>query len=307
MNRILETQTRQRTITVLKTLIEYPYHYTLKEIAYLNNVHQDTIRIDINAINNAGFETQRDLNHRYGVIYSKPHEYIKDLLFLTEKEQELIKDSLEKISTKNEIALKTLRKLESIYDYSKYGNEAISKVYLNKINLLEKAKVDKQKVKLLNYRSTNSQIARDRIIEVFHITAKSDTIQAFDYEHNEIRIFKISRFDRIEQLNQDWENEGKHYILYPDVFGIVSKATKKIHIKIDVAGLNALLDKYPTAKAYIAPAAAEHHIYELECNVNADFIGLSNYIFGNYEHILEIIEPQILIDKLNEKIKNMKF
>ena len=307
MNRQLDTPTRHRAIKVLKNLIEYPFHYTIQELATNNDVSKDTIRDDIEGIKNAGFETAFDKNYRYAVIYSKPLEYIKDLLFLTETEYAQIKEALNSINTKSSAVDKLLLKLESIYDYTKYGNQSISKVYLKKVNLLEKAKLEKQKVKLLNYRSTNSQKARDRIIEVFHISAKEDIIQGFDPDHNETRIFRISRFERLEQLDDDWENETKHHILHPDIFGIVSKTTKHIHLKIDIAALNALLDRYPLAKAYTSPSADEPNVHELECNVNDKFIGLSNYILGNYEHILEIIEPQELIDSLNEKIKNMQF
>lgn len=307
MNRQLDTPTRHRAIKVLKSLIEYPFHYTVQELATNNDVSKDTIRDDIEGIKNAGFETTYDKHYRYAVIYSKPLQYIKDLLFLTEAEYAQITESLKATKTQGTNITKTLLKLESIYDYTKYGNHTISKVYLNKVNLLEKAKVDKQKVKLLNYRSTNSQIAKDRIVEVFHISAKEDIIQAFDPGHNETRIFRISRFERLEQLDEDWENETKHHILHPDIFGIVSKNTKHIHIKIDIAALNALLDRYPLAKAYTSPSAGEPNVHELECNVNAQFLGLTNYLLGNHEHILEIIEPQELIDSLNNKIKNMQF
>jgi predicted DNA-binding transcriptional regulator YafY len=229
------------------------------------------------------------------------------MLFLSEAEYQLIKKALKDSDAQEGIIVRTLQKLESIYDYTKYGNQSISKVYLKKVNLLEKAKQDKQKVKLINYRSTSSQEAKDRTIEVFHISAKEDSIQAFDPRHNETRIFRISRFERIEQLDEDWENEGKHHVLHPDIFGIVDKAAKHIHIKIDIAALNALLDRYPLAKAYISAAADAPHIYELECRVNTQYIGLTNYLIGNHDHIVEIVEPQDLVDTLNQKIKNMKF
>ncbi len=307
MNRQLDIPTRHRAIKVLKDLIEYPFHYTIQDLASLSDVSKDTIRDDMEGIRNAGFETTFDKNYRYAVIYSKPLEYIKQMLFLSDAEYEQIKEALQASKTQNSTITKTLQKLESIYDYTKYGNQTISKVYLKKINFLEKAKLDKQKIKLLNYRSTNSKISKDRIVEVFHISAKEDTIQAFDPEHNETRIFRISRFERIEQLDEDWENEGKHHVLHPDIFGIVSKNTKHVHIKIGLGALNALLDRYPLAKAYTLPSADELDIHELECKVNANYIGLTNYLLGNYDHIIEIIEPQELIDLLNEKIKNMRF
>lgn len=307
MNRQLDIPTRHRAIKVLKDLIEYPYHYTIQDLANQNDVSKDTIRDDIEGIRNAGFETEYDKNYRYAVIYSKPLEYIKDMLFLSEIEYHQIREALKKSTAQSSAIEKTLQKLESIYDYTKYGNQTISKVYLKKVNLLEKAKLDKQKVKLINYRSTNSKKAKDRTVEVFHISAKDDTIQAFDPEHNETRIFRISRFERLEQLDDDWENEGKHHVQYPDIFNIVDKQTKRVHIKFDIAALNALLDRYPLAKAYISPSADEQNAHELECNINAKFVGLINFLLGNHDHIIEIMEPQELVDTLNEKIKNMRF
>ncbi len=148
MNRQLDISTRHRAIKVLKDLIEYPYHYTIQDLANQNDVSKDTIRDDIEGIKNAGFETTFDKNYRYAVIYSKPLEYIKDMVFLSEAEYQQIKEALKASNTHGSVIAKTLQKLESIYDYTKYGNQTISKVYLKKVNLLEKAKLDKQKVKL---------------------------------------------------------------------------------------------------------------------------------------------------------------
>jgi predicted DNA-binding transcriptional regulator YafY len=307
MNRKLDILPRNRAIKVLKALIEYPFHYTIRELASQNDVSNDPIRDDIEAIKNAGFETTIDKNHRYAIINSKPLESIKEILFLTEVEHQLIRDALDRGGVKLDVSNKIKRKLESIYDYTKFGSHTVSKVYLNKLNLLEKAKTDKQKVKLINYKSTSSQITKDRVVEVFHILHKDDMVQAFDLEHKEIRFFRISRFDRIEQLDDDWENEGKHRVVYADIFGIVEKNTKAIHLRINIAALNALLDRYPMAKSSISPSADQANEFVLECKVNADFKGLINYILGNYDNIIEIVEPQELTDQLNKKLETMKF
>lgn len=307
MNRQLDITPRHRALIVLKSILENQFQYTSQKLATLNNVSKDTIWEDINCIKNAGYEIELDTKYRYGIIHNKPYEHLRQLLFISENEFEIIKTALSGSNSSKNIIDKTLKKLENIYDYTKYGSQTITRVYLNKINLLEKAIKEKQKVKLINYKSTNSGLISDRFLEVFHVSPKEDTLQAFDLKHNENRVFKISRFENVFQINEDWENEGKHNLQHFDIFGIANKNLKKIHVIFDIAAFNALVDHYPISRAYISPTADEPNIFELECSVNEDFLGLTNFILGNYAHIIEIVEPQELIECLNDKIKNIQF
>ncbi len=307
MNRPLDTATRLRALLVFKALVENPFHYSIKDFSQLYNVSKDAIRTDLEEIKNAGFDVAFDRKFRYALVDNATTKHLQDILYLNEAEKELIRASLHQSGIENQKILKLIHKVESIIDYARIGKQAINKAYISKIAMLEQAMADKQKVILKNYKSTNSNTVSDRILEVFHLNLKDDSLNAFDIRKQENRIFKISRIESIEQLDEDWENEGKHYLLHPDVFGIVNKNTVRICIKINLAGYNALIDRYPLAKAFVSADAQNTDKFILECEVNESFMGLTNYILGNSENILEILEPQSLIDHLNDKIKSIRF
>jgi predicted DNA-binding transcriptional regulator YafY len=202
---------------------------------------------------------------------------------------------------------KVSSKLQTIYDISKLGSSIITKPFLTKISILEKAKANKQLVKLISYRSTNSSEESDRLIEPFHISPNEDILHAFDVERKEIRHFRLSRFDRVEIIEVTWNYEGKHYVQATDPFRIVDDKQIKIHLRMRMMGLNELVERFPLTLAYIHPAADEENIYELECKVNHRFLGISNFILSNHSAIVEIVEPEGLIEHVNQLAEKIKF
>jgi predicted DNA-binding transcriptional regulator YafY len=179
---------------------------------------------------------------------------------------------------------------------------------LAKVDVLEQAKNQHLMVILQDYRSSNSNDIRDRLVEPFHISPPEDSIHAFDIEKGALRHFRISRVKRIQITEQVWENEGKHYIRRTDPFRIVDDNQERIHIRFKVGAYNELIERFPLAKSFIEHDA-EDEIYDFECKVNAKFFGLTNFILGFHHQMVEIIEPESLVlhiraelEKIQEKL-----
>ena len=307
MQKFNETSPNIRLLRILRAMIERPYGNTKQDWADLYNVHKDTIKTDLEDIRNAGFEVKYDKQYRYAIEQDKALEHLKELLFFSENEQDFLLNALEKMSQTDKRYARVRKKLETIYDISKLGSSMISKPFLTKINLLERAKGQKYLVKLIGYRSTNSSDVTDRLVEPFHISPKEDMLHSFDVEKKNIRHFRLSRIERVEIIEVPWNYEGKHYKKATDPFRIVDDKQVDVHIRLKVGGYNELTERFPLTSSYLKPAADEAGIFDLECKVNHRFFGLSNFILGYHEHIVEVLEPESLLDHLQNEVKKINF
>lgn len=308
MNKFNDNSPKNRLLAILKLLIESPYQYTKKTLATMYNVDPKTIKKDFEELRDADFNVDYDHQFRYGIVPNKPLQHLEDMLFFTEAEKEILIDALANNAKASEKRTKRMQeKLNTIYDVSKLGSSLFSRTFLSKANLLEQAKQEKKIVKLINYRSTNSSEVTDRLVEPFQVSVKEDILHAFEVEKKAIRHFRISRIERVELQDADWQYETQHYVTATDPFRIVNDHKVRVHIRLKVGGYNELIERFPLTQAYLQPSADELGVYDFECNVNEKFFGLTNFILGYHEHIVEIIEPESLIEHIRRHIGKINF
>ncbi len=307
MNVFHDNSPKYRLLAILKDLLERPYHYTRKMLATKYNVDKDTIKKDFNELRDADFLVKPDEKHRYAIVPNKSLEYLEDVLFFTEAEKDLLIDALTKTNAADKRMEKIREKLETVYDVSKLGSSLFSKTFLNKANLLEQAKQQKKLVKLINYRSTNSSKVSNRMVEPFLVSTKEDILHAYDVENQVIRHYRISRIERVEVQTDIWQNETKHYVTATDPFRIVNDKQVRVHIRLKVGGYNELIERFPLTQAYLQPSADEEGVFEFECRVNERFFGLTNFLLGYHEHIVEIVEPESLMAHIRKHIAQINF
>lgn len=307
MNKFNDNSPKYRLLAILKALLEAPYFYTRKMLATRYNVSVDTIKKDFEELRDADFNVKIDGKYRYAIVPNKSLEHLEDVLFFSESEKDFLLEALIKTNASDRRMEKVREKLETIYDVSKLGSSLFSKTFLNKASLLEQAKQQKKVVKLINYRSTNSSEVSNRLIEPFSVSTKEDILHAFEVEKKEIRHYRISRIERVEMQDVAWQNENRHIVMATDPFRIVNNKQVRVHIKLKVGGYNELTERFPLTQAYLQPSANTAGVFEFECKVNEKFYGLTNFILGYHEHILEIIEPESLINHIREHIGKINF
>lgn len=308
MNKFNDNSPKYRLLAILKLLIESPNQYTKVMLETKFNIGKDAITSDFEELKDAGFDVQYDKKYRYAIVPNKPMEHLEDMLFFTEAEKEILIEALANNAKASEKRTKRMQeKLNTIYDVSKLGSSLFSRTFLSKANLLEQAKQEKKIVKLINYRSTNSSEVTDRLVEPFQVSVKEDILHAFEVEKKAIRHFRISRIERVELQDADWQYETQHYVTATDPFRIVNDNKVRVHIRLKVGGYNELIERFPLTQAYLQPSADELGVYDFECNVNEKFFGLTNFILGYHEHIVEIIEPESLIEHIRRHIGKINF
>lgn len=301
-----EYGTKSRLIRVLLALAETPFGYTRKELAQRFGVNIDTIKNDFITIRNAGLVIEKDDQHRYKLRFEEPYKQLKHLLHFSEEDQVLLEQAIDQIATHTKRGERLKQKLASLYDYKKLGLSYLRKPYLTKVDRLMEAKEHEKVAVLEDYRSSNSNKVENRIVEPFHVSPPDDTLQAWDLNKMAIRHFRISRIKRVRVLDEPWKNKGRHAIMLTDPFRIVDNDQKMVHLRLYVGAYNELVERYPLTKAYIEETE-EKGVYDFQCMVNHRYLGLTNFILGYYNQIVEIVEPEDLKDHLNRTVQKMKF
>ncbi len=301
-----EHTTKVRLLRIQRALLERPFGYTKQQLADRYNTHPDTIKKDFQAFRDAGFEITYNEKYCYGFTVDKPLEELKDLLHFSEKDQELLLRAINQLGSHDPSVEKLKRKIVSIYDYTRLGNAFLRKPYLSKVDLLEQAKRERRQVILLDYHSSNSNVVSNRRVEPFLPDPADDVLHAFDVDKGDIRHFRISRITRIQVTADPWAHETLHRVIATDPFRIVDNQQVMVHLRLRVGAKNELIERFPLTQAYIEPAA-EKDVYDFQCKVNHTFYGLTNFILGFYHQIIEIVQPESLLDHLREQVKTMKF
>lgn len=292
---------RERCIRVLLRILQNPYRFTLKELsAYFEHPTIDAVKDDIEQLRRAGMhvDIKRFDNYRYAILPDKEFKELDYLQPLTDNDKARISRALDFLSESDRIYLR--QKLDSLYDFQQLGLRALRRPALDRIDKLESARKQKKQALLVGYRSNSGSI-RNRIVEPFHIDVELDTVQAVNVEADPPvnRHFLLSRIERVEILEERWQYETEHRYQKTDVFRIANNKQVMVQLRLDVYAYNVLVGAYPKALSEITPGS-EPLTYEFQSMVNADFIGLTNYILGNAAHArIEILRP----DNLKLKVR----
>lgn len=307
MNRFHDNSPKNRLLSILKALLEHPYHYTRRQLALQYDTSLDTIKKDMEELRNADFNVICDDQYRYAIVPNRSTEKLEEVLFFTESDKELLTEAIQKTFDSSKRIEKLFQKLETVYDVSKLGSSLFSNSFLDKASLLERAKQQKRVVTLVNYRSTNSSEISNRTVEPFLVSTKEDILHCFDLERGAIRHFRLSRIERVEVQPLVWTNEARHVVIATDPFRIVNNNQVFVHIRLRVGGYNELTERFPLTQAYLKPSAQQAGVFDFGCKVNEKFYGLSNFILGYHEHIVEIVEPERLIAHIKTQIQQINF
>jgi predicted DNA-binding transcriptional regulator YafY len=297
---------RQRIVEILLSIAEHPRRYSRKDFSERYGMTIDTIKDDFEYIRNAGLVLQHDKNYRYYIADRKSYSKLASLLHFSMDDQIELRKAIDLLpaSLREKEALAT--KLASLYDFRRLGYESLREPYLDKIDGLEAAKAAKKQVRLVNYRSSNSNTTHDRLVEPFLISPAEDTVQTFDVEKQKVNHFRISRAERVEVTEVLWQHESLHNSRAIDVFRIVENDQIMVHLRLSVGAYNELIERFPAAKRY-TEKSANPQMYDFQAPVNRQFLGLGNFILGFYHQDIEIVSPDALRTHLREVVEKLEF
>jgi len=296
---------KMRLLKILFLIVEQPFRYKKKEIIARFQVNKSTIDRDFEVFKNLGLLLDIDEKYRYGFKTNQPYKQLHQLLHFTEEDQLLLGEAIDKISSYSRRGETLKKKLASLYDYHRLGHVYLRKPYMERMNLLQKGIDEKRQVILQNYRSTNSNVITDRRVEPFHINPPEDVVQCYDVDKQKLRFFRMSRIEKVVVLEDEWQKSTHHYIMATDPFRIVDNQQLMVHIRMKVGAYNDLLERFPLTKNHLEQCD-ESEWHDFQCPVNHKFIGLSNFLLGNWKGV-EIIEPESLREYMNGEVEKVRF
>lgn len=120
----------------------------------------------------------------------------------------------------------------------------------DKTIILQDAIQKECKVRLVGYKSSNSGTIQNRIVEAFHID-NNEYIHCYEAEHDNVKIFRISRAERIVMLDESWEFKERHKKLSIDPFHMSGDTKINVKLRLKLRAKNAIEESYPGIFQYI--------------------------------------------------------
>lgn len=114
----------------------------------------------------------------------------------------------------------------------------------DKIIIIQDAIQKERKVRLIGYKSSNSGTIQNRVVEAFHID-NNEYIHCYEHEHGKVKMFRISRAERIVMLDDRWEFKDKHKKMSIDPFHMSGDQKIEVKLRLKLPAKNAIEEYYP--------------------------------------------------------------
>ena len=294
---------RERIVRLLLRILNNPHRYTSRELAAYFQVSPGVIKDDaafLDSLSEINIHYQ-NYPYKYYIEPNNRYSELDGLHFFTDEEKAEISRAL--YAQKNSRRAEMLsRKIAGLYDFQQLGLEKLRHPAIERINLLEGAKKDRKVVRLIRYRSNSNSIS-DRKVEVFNINPELDIIEAYSYKHRETRHFRLSRVERVEVTEDDWQNENHHRYDYADVFRISSRRQEFVQLRLTIKGYNMMTEYFPMSVGKTSPDNTAG-FFIFQDKVNADFFGIADFIMGHSEEV-EILKPEELLRLIQRRAENL--
>jgi predicted DNA-binding transcriptional regulator YafY len=245
----------ERLLRIMNMLTGNVY-YTIEQIAEKLEVSQRTIYRYIESLKAAGFVVKKNSYNVFRIDKSSPMlKDLGDLLHFSEEESHILKRAIDSIDDINILKHNLKKKLATIYDYKILPETTLRGKMAFNLNKLIDAIENEKCVLLKNYNSANSNTMSDRIVEPFGFTTNYVQIWAFEHQTKTNKLFKVSRIEDVNVLDQSFQYIHEHTKGYVDIFRISSFEHFPVQLKMKVRAAMLLIEEYPLAEKYMKKLA----------------------------------------------------
>ena len=290
----------------LQLLVQLSHnHYTkIEEFCERFGFSKRTFYRYIDTFRQAGLAVKSDEHGVYRLETSngKLSRTLKDLLVFTEEEEAVLYEAIDSIDATTAVRSNLKKKLYALYDYKVIADYALPQKDMKAMHDLNSAMEGKKQVILKKYNSSHSGTITDRLVEPYAFTDAKDQVWCFEIESKSVKLFKISRIDKVVLLETTWKHENEHREDPVDIFRMHSAESFHICLWLSQRAANLLQEEYPLARKYLTKS--HDNRYLLDTDVRG-FEGVSRFVLGLYDEI-EVVESQELKEFLHYKLKMMK-
>lgn len=282
----------------LMTLMSGSVGYTIDELAERLDTSYRSIYRYIDTFKACGFAVEKVHGGVYRLAKMSPkYPDLDKLVYFSEEEAFLVNHLIDRLDPTNALKAGLKSKLAAIYastsiaDYIDKGSNAAN------VEALSHAIREKKAVRLLRYESGHSGQVRDRLVEPFAFTTNYIDIQAFDLEDGRNKIFKVSRMEEVEVLeDRPWTREAEHELRSTDVFRMAGREEFRVRLRLTMKAKNLLVEEYPLAERDLTSDGDAHWI--LDTGICA-VAGVGRFVSGLAGEV-EILDGEPLKDYLRD-------
>lgn len=293
-------ETLQRLLQVMMCLMQDAY--SIEDLHHKTGIGSRSVYRYIQTLQDAGFSVNK--KGKYYSILKLPKEIndIKDTLYFSKEEQYILYIAIEGIQFSSSPLKELLKKkLNIIYDYKMLPKPVINEFYGDNFGLLVKAMEEKKQVKLLKYRSANSNSIEDRLVEPYAFTPDSYDVWCLDLKDKKLKTFRISRIEKVVALNKNWEYESLHRQMPVDIFRMSAEHQNiPVTLKLSSRAADLLKEEYPLSKDFLRYSDTSKQ-WILKTKV-CDIKGVGRFVMSLINEI-EIIHSPELETYIHEQIR----
>ncbi len=289
----------ERSIKLL-LLLSSGFGYSIKAISEKLETSQRTIYRYIETFRNIGLIIEKNRNGYWKIEKNSDHyKDLHELLQFSEEESYILQKAIHSIDDNNALKSNLISKLYSLYKSKRVIDTIIKKENSECISKLTTAIENNKQIKLIDYKSANSNTISNRILEPIKFTTNFVSVWCYEPSDNANKLFKTSRIKKVEILNKQHEHLKKHKTGYIDCFRMSSNEKIPIKLVLNIRARNLLIEEYPLSEKDISEINSTTYLFDsYVCNYN----GVGRFILGLMNDIT-IKFPTELKNILNNKMK----
>ena len=264
-------------------------NYTVNELAERLGTTYRSIYRYIDTFKECGFAVEKLQGGVYKLTtVSRNHPNFDKLLYFSQEEAYLVNSLIDRLDPTNALKAELKRKLAVIYDSTAIADFVDKRSNAANVEELGKAIRAKRKVILGQYESGNSHTVRDRQVEPFAFTTNFIDVWAYDLEDGHNKLFKVSRIDSVDVLEEKWEHEKAHRRQGMDVFRMTGHTGKRVQLRMSTYAKDLLVEEHPLAEKDVK-RQGQYWLLDTEI---FDYAGICRFYLGLADQIKIVESPE---------------
>lgn len=288
----------ERMLRLMK-LLSGNVNYTINELAERLDTTYRSIYRYIDTFKECGFAVEK----LHGGVYkmttvNRSYPNFEKLLYFSQEEAYLVNSLIDRLDPTNALKADLKRKLAVIYNSTSIADFVDRRSNAANVEELGRAIRAKSKVILHSYESGNSHTVRDRLVEPFAFTTNFIDVWAYDLEDGHNKLFKVSRIDSVEVLDDKWEQEKSHRRQGMDVFRMTGHSGKRVQLRMSTYAKDLLVEEYPLAEKDVK---RKGQYWMLDTEI-FDYAGICRFYLGLADQI-KIVESPEFTEYVSDYVK----
>lgn len=278
-------------------------YYTSKELAEELGIELRTIYRYIDDLKNSEFFTVEQRGKRFRL---SPESLfwmnIISNLYLSDKEAKALSVFLDELDTQDDVLLGLRTKVRNIVgNHLEPLDTDVDSVLAENSNSIQFA-VDNHRLCILRgYTSLNSDTKTDRLVEPFLFLGTKNDVRCYELASQKNKTFKVSRCEKVEVLEVDWQFEKKHKRMFTDIFHFSDENKTRVRLILGTLAKTILVEEHPEARKCLIPTSDGRWLLDAEfCSMK----GIGRFYLGLFEDI-EIVESPEFKEYLTTRVKTL--